>query len=507
MPANIPLAVSPSTKRPGVYLSVNLFAGASSPGTAPLRALVISPKTSAGTITVDTQIKEALAGKDEARTVFGPGALGHLACVRLFDRFGTARVDAVAPTASTGVAAVGSFIFTGTPTSTCTFRVWAQARKFEISWFVGETANSARDRMIALMNAATELHFVASSSVTAGKVTMTAKVAGLSGNDLRFYVEQLDGAGGSIGTLVAFTGGTLEPSFTAVLALVQQRKYDIIVACVSNADAEDNSGSSNISKIKTHMATYAQGLGARLQTALVGVTSATDSGPKAGSIKINDGPVEYVFCMNAQELPCEFAGFEAGDRLDKQSKKFGNPNRLGTIFTGFLGAYDKVADNPSDVEIEDWLNNGLAPLAYTAQNDVYLVAPITTHSQDSSGNPDYRAYWVTDVTGTYAFASDLQTALPQEFFQVNIIADQQPGEEELPPDTVEERDVRSFVDTRAEFFIKKGVLRRDKWEEAKTNGTFIGQIDVSDDAQFDLVIPVNIVKPWAKTSLVVQKNP
>ena len=34
-----------------------------------------------------------------------------------------------------------------------------------------------------------------------------------------------------------------------------------------------------------------------------------------GAIKQNDGPIQYVYCMNAQELPCMWAGFEAGDRL------------------------------------------------------------------------------------------------------------------------------------------------------------------------------------------------
>jgi phage tail sheath gpL-like len=92
---------------------------------------------------------------------------------------------------------------------------------------------------------------------------------------------------------------------------------------------------------------------------------------------------------------------------------------------------DPVGDKLTDAEVEDLLNSGVGSLSLTAQSDVYLVTPITTHAMDASGNPDFRVYYVTEVSGAYAFARDLRSALPQEFWQVKIVKDQPPGAE--PP--------------------------------------------------------------------------
>ena len=50
---SLPLAVAPSTKTPGFYLTVNLLAGTANPGTARLRALLIAPPSAAGSAVVN----------------------------------------------------------------------------------------------------------------------------------------------------------------------------------------------------------------------------------------------------------------------------------------------------------------------------------------------------------------------------------------------------------------------------------------------------------------------
>lgn len=500
----VPVAVSPATKTPGLYLRVDLLSGASSPGTAKLRALIIAPKSGAGAIKPDAEVREGLGGADDAKAIWGPGTQGHLAAVRLFGRYGVALVHGVAPAASAGAAAAGSFTLSGQPTSEMTVRITIKGVRMDVPWHVGELPNQGRDRCVAAVNAATDaVPSTAAPTAVAGQVKLVAKVPGLWGNDIKLSVELL-GTGGAV-AVAAFGGGTIEPNFATVLSLIAQREYDIIVACVSNADAEDSSGSSNISKLKAQLGARASGLNAKLQTCVVGVTSALPTGPKAGASKINEGPIEYVYCMNGQELGCEWAGFEAGDRLKRQELELGNPNRIGTVFDGFLGAADKVLDQPTDPEVEDALNCGLSIINYTAQGDPFLTAPITTHSQDPGGNPDFRIYYVTEVTGAYEFAKDLRTALPQEFYQVKIVKDQPPGSEPLPDKTVEERDVKAFAISRARFFQAKGVLRRDRLDEAIANGTLIVQVDASDPSQVDIGFPIKIVAPLAKFSVVVQK--
>src|SRR5687767_11933561 len=110
---SIPKAVASTVKTPGLYLSINLLAGVSSLG-AGLRALIMAPKSSSGTITANTQLAESVAGADAVKTLLGPGTTGHLTAVALFRAFGLARVDVIAPAASGGATATGTITFDDT---------------------------------------------------------------------------------------------------------------------------------------------------------------------------------------------------------------------------------------------------------------------------------------------------------------------------------------------------------------------------------------------------------
>lgn len=499
----IELAVSPSTKTPGLYLSVNLLSGASTPGGAPLRALLIAPKSSSGSATTDT-LYAAVSGPDAVKELAGPGTQAHLAAVRAFGRYGLLALDYIAPPASAGVAATGTVTLGGSVTEAMTITVTIKGVPITYSWAPGVTPTQAATAFASLINAATDSVPV-TASPSSGTITVTAKYAGTWGNDIKLTGSLANGAGGTI-AVVAMASGTLEPDIAAALTMVSVKEYPIIVYCASNADAVDAGGTSNVSKLKSHILLYNSGLDAKLQTAIVASTSASTSGPKAGAVKINDGTVQHIYCQNAQELPCEFAAFEMADRILREGLEYGNPNRIGTVYEGFLGAVDKVADQPSAATIEDLLNNGISPISYTAQEDCCIVAPITTHSQDTSGNPDFRIFYVTEVTAAYTVARDLRTAIPQEFYQVRVMKDQPPGGEPLPPKTVEERDIKAFDITRLRFFQSKGTIRKDRLDEAIANGTLIVQVDASDPSQVDHVIPLSIVKPLAKHSVVAQKN-
>src|SRR6185503_3205496 len=111
----IPLAVSPSILTPGLYMKVNLLAGAASPGTGVLRVLLLSPKASSGDLTAQTEIRVG-AGEASAATAFGTGSPGHLAAKALYDKYQAAQVDFGAPTAGAG-SAVGTLTFSGSPTA------------------------------------------------------------------------------------------------------------------------------------------------------------------------------------------------------------------------------------------------------------------------------------------------------------------------------------------------------------------------------------------------------
>ena len=500
----IPLAVSPTIRGPGLYLLVNLLAGTNSPGSAPLRVLIMCPKSSAGTITANTEIRTA-SGPDDCKTGFGIGSPGHLTGKTLFGAHPQALCDIVAPTASAGAAATNFATFSGSPSATRTIRWTIAGRVIETTWPAGQSADVARDNSILAISQRTDDLPLTADANGSGVTRLTFKVPGPWGNDCPYKCELIDGAGGSVANNgTALAGGTTEPDFTTALSTVSGREYDLIVPCVSNADAQSASASSNPGRVKTHLGTYSTGLNAKLQQAVVGLTGALASA-KTGAIGRNSEVMEYVFCKNGQSLPCEFAGAEAGDRLYNEAL---DPacNRIGNRLKGVYGAADLVADTPTGAEVEDALYNGVAIVGYDAQGNPIIKRPITTHSQDASGNPDARVLDTSGVSGTFAVSKDIRNNLPLAFPNAKISKNLTPTDEPLPAGVVEERDILGWIVSRLRFWSRAGVVRRDKLDEAIEAGTIIVQVNASDPTQVDIIIPLSIFPPLAKFGVVVNRT-
>ena len=504
----IPLAVSPSVRTPGLALLINLLATVASPGTAPLRACILAPKGSAGTITPDTQLVEGLGGEGNAATFLGAGTHGHLAAKALYAEYPLAQVDLAAPVAAAGDTATANVVFDdATPvTKAQTVDVEIAGRIVEIVWQVGETKTQAGDKLVAAVGKLSwDLPVTAANA--SGTVAVTSKLPGTCGNDILIAVTVKDGAGGSVaigGGATALSGGTTEPSFVNVLSLISGKEYDLILLVSSNADAVAASSTSGPGRVKTHVETHRTGFAARLQQAVVGVTG-TLSAAKAGSAQHDYGYLEYVFCQAGRSLPCEFAGAEVGARL-REEQADPNVNRMRSAYAATLyGARDLVADALTDAELEDALQSGLAAVDYDATGATLMVRPVTTYFKDGSGNADDRILDVGRPTALIAVAKDLRTALPQQFPKAKLIPDLVPGDDDPPEGVIEERDVKAFVLSRLRFWVKRGVVRQDKLDAAIANGSLIVRVNPSDPHQCDLVLPLAIVPALAKFSLVVNQ--
>jgi phage tail sheath gpL-like len=505
MPA-FPLAVAASVRTPGLALAVNLLAATTSPGSAPLHACVLGCKATGGTITADTDLRQGIAGADEAATLFGPGTPTHLAIKALFTEYPLAQVDVCAAAEPSGVAATQTLVFDSTTPVTVAQVVTLEiaGREATIAWLPGESDVAAAAKMALAIGALDADLPVTASTAGGATLTLTFKTKGKVGNDVLLYLTVKDGTGGAA-TLggAALAGGTLEPSFVNVLSLISGKEYDLILPVVSNDDAAAASATSGPGRVKTHLNTHATGFSAKLQQAVVGLT-ATLSAAKVGAGQHDFGPMEYVHANKARSLGCEFAGAEVGARLREESV---DPavNRINTTYLASLYlARDLGADALTDAQVEDALQSGVTPVTFTSSSEPRVARPITTHWKDDAGNPDDRLLDVSRVSGIYAVAKDLRVALPQQFRGAKLSKDLPPGDDELPPGVVEERDVKAFVISRCRFWQKQGVVRRDKLDEAIAGGTLIVRVNPSDPSQCDIVL-LAIVPPLAKFSLVVQK--
>lgn len=500
----VPLAVEPSVKTPGVYLTVNLLAGAANPGLAALRALIIASKSSSGDIAANTEVRECF-GPDDASDALGPGTPGHLAAKSFFRRHPKGKLDVVAPTESGGAAATNTQTFSGTATQNSTIRHTIHGRQIDVPWLSGEDETDYVPRAVAAINEQTADLFVVAADGGTGDLDLTAKVNGPWGNDVLINAAIVEGGGGITisANPAALTGGTTEPVFTTVLSLVATRSYRRIIPCCSNADAASSSATSNPGRVATHIDTLETGNQAKLQVGCVGNTG-TIANVKQGAIAKNNEAFQYVFGQTFGSLPCELAGAEAGDALRFVGIR-ANYNRIGNKHDSLYGPADPVGEKLTANEVEDLLSNGVTPIDIEPiTGELFVVRPITTHSLSGS-TPDYRAFDLPDTDGMYTVAEDVRDSLPIEFANCSITEDLPAGVNRLPPGIVERKDVQAFIVSRLGLWVDAGVVDGAALEASIQSEELVVEINASDKTQVDIFLPLSIIKPLAKMGVVAAK--
>lgn len=509
----IPVAVSPSTKTPGLYMTVDLLAGAVAPGGSVLRSVIIAPKSAAGDLTVDTEVR-AGAGEASASTAFGPGTQGHLCAKLLYQEFPTAVVDFIAPTAGAGTATL-DVTAAGSPTSNQTVDIDVCGRTWEVSWLAAETADQIKTKIINSILERTDILPITAVTGGVGIVTNNAKATGNAGNDilikmkLRLAQTGTETLTGAI-TWTNMASGSADPDLTTALSNLAGVEYHFIVPCLSNTDIANVASSNNIQKIVTHIDTYNTGLGAKLQQIVSGYSGAQAS-LVASTVSSNSYEnkefAEALLCVNGRSLPCEFAGREAGGRLAAESI---DPaaNRIGEVLDGVTGSYDKIADKPTQAESETAIGAGISIVSYQEGTDSeFMVRPITTHHQDDAGGADTRLLDVSNVSGAYIVARDIRSALPQAFSGSKISEDIAEGADFPPAGVVEVRDIKIWLISRLRTWQRAGVITQASLDTAIEDETLIVEINSGDTTQVDIVIPFEIYQPLAKWGVVVQRQP
>lgn len=505
---SFPVAVSPSVITPGIYVTVDLTASSAAQGLSPIGALLLAPKTSAGDLTVDTEIR-AGAGEASAKTAFGVRGLGYLMAKLLYQEAPQAPIDFGAPTAGAGTA-TRNITLAGSPDDAQAVEYDFAGRVVEVAWNAGETADTHKTRAIAAINAAYfgEIPTICTSGGV-GVITVDAPFPGRQGNDIRVRARlvyaQTNTETVDTNTFTNLAGGTTDPDFTTILAAAAAKEYHFIVVGVSNTDAQSSGGTSNPARVETHINALNEGLDAKLQQCIY-ASSGSIANAKTGAIARNEGTFEHVCCKNGLGLPGELAAREAGGRLRAVAIR-ASTNRIGEVLDGYYGSKDKIADQPTASETEDALGNGVSIVRYTANGDPIIVRPVTTYCQDANAAPDRRLLDVLNVDVAYVVVRDIRDALPQEFPNVSVVDDQLPGAEDLPDGVVEIRDIRAWTIERLVGWADAGVIQRTPLLAAIADGTLAVRINPSDPTQVDIVIPFKAVQPLAKVGVVGQRQP
>ena len=204
-------------------------------GSQTQRTLIIGQMTEAGTGVANIPVISG--GNGDAKLKGGPGSMLHLLSLayKASDEFGEVWL---LPLADDGqaVAAAGSIAVTAPPTATGVIYLYVAGELVTLSVTANDTAATIATGLVAQINAKTALPVTAQVAIAdTGKVEITAKNAGLAGNeiDLRLnYKGTADGESTPTGlglNIVQLTGGAVNPSLDDALANLGDEPFDFIV--------------------------------------------------------------------------------------------------------------------------------------------------------------------------------------------------------------------------------------------------------------------------------------
>ncbi len=447
--------VSVYYKLPKVMLQVLLGAAVASAGGRARKLLLMGNKTSAGTLTADTQVYAPTSIEDGA-VAGGTGAEVSLmfAAARTAEPNVSAYMLAV--TEAAGSKATGTFTFTGTTTTgSGDARFWIHGVLVTLAVSVGLTPTQLATALASAINGkGTYLCATATSSV--GVVTVTYRHNGLRGNFCALRCEMDSTVTGM--TLAAsaayLSGGAGQDDLTAALATAQASVYHRITPANFDATA--------LGLVNTHVGSMGGPLVGRYEQ-VVACLDAKQTLGTATTIAtgINDGLSQHLFYPNAETLPMVTAAAWAATRAIAEEEPSVN---LSSMNMDVVDQYPVVLPPPlqssylTDSQAAAALDVGLTPIQVTANGHPYIARSITTHSRDSGGNPDTRVLDTNNPTVTQAFAEELQTSIPDEFKAKVLVDDPVDSDDELPTNATTPQRLKSHCVGRAFAWGKAGRL-------------------------------------------------
>lgn len=398
---------------PGIYAEIRFAQGQSSGDFSAKKVLFIAPKTSDGSITVDTQVVGPLNGEDDAATYCGARSIARHAVGRFMSLNKSAQVYVVCPTAATGTAAVEVVTYTTTATANGVARLILAGRTIESAIVSGDTVTTIAAAMAVAINNHTDLPFSATSAL--GVVTITASVAGAEFLSGRIRA-QIVGTGvgttvspttdiqfGSSGVGAAALGaGTI--SYTTALATIAGSDYDYIVPCVQ-ADAPLDALLTQVNTLAEPSTGFRQKVivGACLTPSAATTLAATQNQARERLVNSEENP-EPCWLVGAT-VAAVMSKNEVSDpafNFDGYGSKTGQPFPLQRPYN------DSAI--PTTTEIKSMLNNGVTPIAVNQAGQPYVVRSVTTYHKNGS-NFDYRVRDSSVVTIADAHTDNLVASL------------------------------------------------------------------------------------------------
>jgi phage tail sheath gpL-like len=218
----------PSTLRvPFVAVEFDASAASQGPALLKYRGLIIGQKLAAGTATADTLYR--VSNADEVIPLAGAGSMLHRQAIAWFKANKATEVwIGVLDDDGAGVKASGTITVTVTTAEDGTIALYLGGERITVGVSAGDTQNAIAAAIAAAINARTDLAVTALAA--ANVVTVTYRHKGLVGNSFDMRDSYRDGESlpeGVTVVYVALSGGTANPSLTALIAALGDSWFNV----------------------------------------------------------------------------------------------------------------------------------------------------------------------------------------------------------------------------------------------------------------------------------------
>ena len=203
--------------------------------TLPYTALLIGQKTSAGT--ADAEVLQRVTNAQQVKNLAGAGSVLAGMAVAWFEQQNTTELY-ILPVADdvSGTDATGTLAFTGTATASGAVNLMIAGQRVRVAVTTGDTAAEVATAVAAAIGDVADLPVTAAAA--SGTVTLTAKNAGETGNEIDVRVNYFDGeetAAGVALTITAMSGGANNPDLTNAVAAMGDQWFHIIAMPYTDA--------------------------------------------------------------------------------------------------------------------------------------------------------------------------------------------------------------------------------------------------------------------------------
>ncbi|MCH4576484.1 phage tail sheath subtilisin-like domain-containing protein [Achromobacter xylosoxidans] len=387
-----------STRKPGVYFEFNTKLARQSLPTNEQRILMYAQRLSTGMVPA-LKVVDVFSDKDAA-VYFGNGSMAHRMAINAIEANPNAQIafitvdDAVA-----GQAAEAEVEITAAATGRgiLTFQVGPEA--VDVALETGMTAAEMATAVAAAVNDQVALPVTATAA--AGKIKVTAKHKGESGNQIKVAAVVRYSTGATNTVKAQLAGGMGDPDLRPAYAAAFGSSYEIRVCPFATQDA--------LLAFRDHLEDLGSPLEQRDAIGVAGFPGTLAAASTVASV-VNSQIISFAWYNKSKRSSGEIAAGYAAVMASEE-----HPARpLNYLEIKGLDIIDQE-DYPGRKEQENALFNGVTPLVVGPGNRVQIVRAISTYLVDAQNIKDDSCLDITVFRTLHYFRKACRQAVALRF--------------------------------------------------------------------------------------------